>query len=500
MDNILEQPPAKVMAHVAVLVAMLCFSGWHIVGSLAMQNGTDPFVFALYRELMASVYMFAYAKLSGFEINIDKSDWFRFAILGLFSFVNVVGAMLALQYISATRFSIFQPSIPCFATMISISIGLEQFTILKGLGIALAVGGAVITEAWKTSGSDNDETEGNVLLGTIIAVFQVLAMASLIVFSKPILHKYPSPVVTVVFYSIGSFYTLLLCAAWAYSFKPEYFYFDGDVLSWVALAYAATFATLYPYNAFSWAGKYLTPSAITVYNTFQPVGTIVLSLLILGSVLTLPEGLGAAMVIVGLLVTVYGQRFEKKLRSSSGSDMGDEEAAGGDKRNGDSAVEGSSGLDGSRSKRGDARKGSFSSNSPFGASTAATATFRCETEEPLLHNDTVGGSGGSSALEEGEDGSDHSLLTGRDCSIGGATDSKGWGRYFAMAQQSHSESGTEVAADTGHVSTGGGSYVAPAETTEANVDNLEDSEGEVDRRDRRTDPASRAGVLNPVRI
>ena len=40
------------VAHFALLVAQLCFSGWHVVGHLALKDGADPFVFALYREVL----------------------------------------------------------------------------------------------------------------------------------------------------------------------------------------------------------------------------------------------------------------------------------------------------------------------------------------------------------------------------------------------------------------------------------------------------------------
>lgn len=259
--------------------------------------------------------MYAYARYCGVEIKIEAVDRTRFLFLGFFSFVNVVGAMLALKYISASRFAIFQPSIPCIATFISIMLGMEQITVMKVLGIALAVGGAVIAEAFSSSSDD----ESNVMLGTIIVTCQVVAMGSLMVFVKPMLSKYTPAVVTLVYYSIGAVYTLFLTCGWAYSLTPGDLIFNSNLLPWLGLAYAATFATFYPYNALSWAGKQLTPGATTVYCTFQPVGTILLSFIVLGAVVTLSEGMGAVLVIIGLLVTVLGQQYEAKARRGDGS-------------------------------------------------------------------------------------------------------------------------------------------------------------------------------------
>jgi drug/metabolite transporter (DMT)-like permease len=327
--NLVRSLPKRTPAHLTLLSAQLCFSGWHIVGSLAMKDGADPFVFVLYRELAGSVLMYSYARYCGLDMKIERSDWLRFAMLGFLSFVNVVGAMLALKYISPTRFAIFQPSIPCIATFISILVGLERITLLKVIGIIVAVGGAVITELWHDS---TDDDEADVTLGTIIVACQVIGMGALMVFVKPMLSKYNPAVVTVTYYSLGSFYTLLLTCALAYSFEASDLIFHSELLPWLALAYAAVFATFYPYNALSWAGKQLTPGATTVYCTFQPVGTILLSFAILGSVITLSEGLGTVMVIAGLIITVYAQQYEKKthLDDAHGKSSGDRLLEGSD--------------------------------------------------------------------------------------------------------------------------------------------------------------------------
>lgn len=298
----------RTWAHLLLLSSQLCFSGWHIVGSQALKEGADPFVFVLYRELVAaSVMAFILYIITGERIRIDPVDYKRFFFLGCCSFVNVVGAMLSLNYISATRFAIFQPSIPCIATCISIFIGLERFTWIKAAGISLAVGGAIMAEAWNSSSSD----EKNVYLGTVIVSIQVFGMANLVVFVKPILNKYHPAMITLVYYAIGTILTILLFLGFTYRFTAQDLIFHGKMLPWLGLFYAAIIATVYTYNALSWAGRHLSPSATTVYATFQPVGTIFLSFLFFAKVVTLPEGLGTVLVIAGLIVTVLGQRMEQ---------------------------------------------------------------------------------------------------------------------------------------------------------------------------------------------
>lgn len=239
-------------ANLLLAAVQLCFSGWHILGKIALGDGADPIAFALYREWLASFLMLAVVKYRGLNIAVPKEDRLRFFFLGCCSFTNVVGCIISLQYISATRFSIMQPSIPVFGATISIIIGIEKVNLYKVVGIAAAVGGAVLVELW--SSGDEDEEE-NVSLGLAIVVVQCLAMASLIVFQKPLLDKYDSTVLTYVYYTIGAAITLLLCICWAIRFSATDFYFDGKYSTWLALTYASTFATLFTYNAYSWVSK-----------------------------------------------------------------------------------------------------------------------------------------------------------------------------------------------------------------------------------------------------
>jgi drug/metabolite transporter (DMT)-like permease len=45
---------------------------------------------------------------------------------------------MALQYISATRYALFQPSIPVWGTLVSVLIGAESLTAFKAAGIVCA--------------------------------------------------------------------------------------------------------------------------------------------------------------------------------------------------------------------------------------------------------------------------------------------------------------------------------------------------------------------------
>jgi len=307
----------KVRVHLLLLLVMLCFSGWHIVGSLALKDGADPLVFATYRECIASTLMFMLV-LSNKDsmVTILPEDYPRFVFCGFCSFVNVVGTMFTLQYLSATTYAVMQPAIPVFAGIVSFACGFEAMNLFKCFGILLAVGGAVLIEAWG-SGSNSDEDSKNLTLGMILVLCQTFGMANLVVFQKPLVHKYDPAYVTAVYYTIGSGLTVIMALGWFSRFKKSDFNFDGEQAPWLALIYASIVGTWFCYNAISWCVKRVSPAVATIYNTVQPVGTVLLTFIIFGRPPTLAQAIGGLLVALGLMLTVKGRLNEQQGKRES---------------------------------------------------------------------------------------------------------------------------------------------------------------------------------------
>lgn len=299
--------PIQVKASLAVLSAQLCFSGWHIVASVAFKGGANPLVFLLDRFIIATILMQAYVKYYRMNQFIEAADHKRLLLVGFLSFLNVFCGSMALKFIAPARFAIFQPSIPCIVTGISMLFQLEAVNYLKIGGIALAVAGAFTAELWKEGGSTSDTDEANVPLGVFLATTQVFAMGLVSVVVKPLLNKYEPAVVSGMNFMVSSMsiITIILCRV---DLIPSQDYiFNGETLPWMAILYVSFFATMYAFGAINWGGKYLPPTVTTVFFTFQPVGTIILSATLLGSIVTVPEIVGGLLIVAGLVVTSYAQ-------------------------------------------------------------------------------------------------------------------------------------------------------------------------------------------------
>lgn len=144
-------------------------------------------------------------------------------------------------------------------------------------------------------------------LGISLVLIQCVAAANMIVHQKRLLIKYDPAVTTFVYYSIATMFTMTLCTIVSYQFTAEDFVFNGYALPWIAVAYASVFATLFAYNATTWANKRLSPSMTTAYNTLQPFDTVLLSFVLLAIVPSPSEMVGGVIIAAGLVVTVYSR-------------------------------------------------------------------------------------------------------------------------------------------------------------------------------------------------
>jgi drug/metabolite transporter (DMT)-like permease len=336
---------------VALTSVQFIFSGWHVLGKLSLSkpNNVQPLVFALYREVSASLCMLAIALCRDGFLRPARRDVPRFLLLGACSFANVVGSVVALKFISATNYALLQPAVPVFAAAAAVALRLEPPNILKLLGVLLSVAGAIVVTvlspdpaspapngtspnrtgggAWGSSSSSSSSSSSfssssfsssfssstppssssQLVLGNVITIVAAMGMALLVVLQKRVLQMYPYATVTLWFYSCGALLTVLalgvqavyttgpLGALAAVDFAPTH------AVVWGALVYAAGLATVYNYLVMTWANTKVPATMVSLFLTLQPVGTVVLSLVFLNSAPTWNEGVGGGLVIAGLV-------------------------------------------------------------------------------------------------------------------------------------------------------------------------------------------------------
>ena len=295
-------------------LVQLSYCIWHVLAKRALMSGTHPLVLAFYREILAVSCMHALAwRLDGRNPwnGFYRSDLKFYLILGVFSFGNIVGFIVALFYITSFNSALLHPSIPVFAAVIGSILGVERMTSAKGAGIGLCALGAVVTVVWgvtadTTEGSDPDK----VVFGNVILLLQCASMAALLVLSKKELSRgAPPTTLTARYYTFASLLTLLtaMCAVPPWSSEHNYGIASSNEAV-VAVLYGGVVSVTFVYCAFSWATKNSNPTTSALSMTLQPPFNAVLSVIFMGrTYFSAGEIVGGIFVVAGLILTVKAQ-------------------------------------------------------------------------------------------------------------------------------------------------------------------------------------------------
>lgn len=159
---------------------------------------------------------------------------------------------------------------------------------------------------------------------------QVTACATYLVFQKTILGKYPSTLITFIYYSIGSAFTALSVGvyAFAYGISPTDMTFNGSGDTWLGIAYTIIFTTVFAWNAYTFASQFLSPSVSTIFMSLQPVFTAVLMYVIFMQQVTVAQCGGGLLVAGGMYITVACGAHRQDSVASPLSGEGDEAVEG----------------------------------------------------------------------------------------------------------------------------------------------------------------------------
>lgn len=237
----------------------------------------------------------------------SKEDVPRVLILGFFSFCNVVGFVVALSLTSATNCAAAQPTIPVFACLLAVVSRQERLTPLKALGILVCAGGAIAVAITASEADSKSRSDEDVVWGNVVLFFQCCFMGALLVFQKAL--DYPAPLVSLYYYSCGTVLTLFMSIYYAIYDQPAW-YVGGESF-WGALAYTAVLSTAYNFVVYAYAVKILSGTLTSLYSALQPVSTLVLSLIFLGTGVNAYEIVAGIFVIAGLILTTYARMREQ---------------------------------------------------------------------------------------------------------------------------------------------------------------------------------------------
>jgi drug/metabolite transporter (DMT)-like permease len=269
------------------------------VTKLALQQ-IPPLPFTAIRFALASLLLWGVLRLIEGRAPVSPDGLRRLILLGLvgntgYQLVFTVGLSLT----TATNSALILSTVPTVVALFAGALGLERITTRMWLGIGLGTLGVVLVIATRGVGFDT-----TTITGDLLSVLAVLCWASYTVW----LRRVPagvSPLRVTTITTIAGTPGLVL-AGLPGLFRLEWVRVDPH--AWLALGYAAVFSLVLAYLLWNRSVKAVGSTRTAIYMCVTPLVAVTGAWLLLGERPHPLQGVGAVLIVAGVLLTRGGEK------------------------------------------------------------------------------------------------------------------------------------------------------------------------------------------------
>lgn len=275
----------------ALVVVQFTFSGLHLFGKVVLE-AVEPLALAALRVLFATPLLLAMAWRHD-RILPPRADLPKLMLLGLLGvFLNQILFISGLRWTTATNAAILMTSIPVLAVGAATLLGVERIGWRRGLGVALAVLGAlVVLEPSRVSIS----TRG--ALGDLLVLANCVSFSFFLVIQRPLLERLPWRTLLAWSFVFGGSGVVVVGARQLAA--TPWSTLSAPVL--LGIAYIALFPTVLGYSLNTWAVRRSSPVTVAVATTLQPLITALAAVPLLGDRPGWPQAAGFVLIASGLV-------------------------------------------------------------------------------------------------------------------------------------------------------------------------------------------------------
>lgn len=283
----------KWLVYVALILSMI-FWAFSFVWVKEVYLVYGPLTTVLFRLVIASVLLLAFAFLTGKIVKIERSDYGTFVLLSFFEpFLYFMGESYGLMYVSSTVGAIIVATIPLFSPIAASRFHGEKLSSRTFLGILLSFFGVSIVVL------DNSFNLTASPLGIALEFLAVLSAIGYIVVLKKLAVKY-NPTSIITYQNIlGIIYFLPLWLVFEYR---DFTAVPFDMPAFAGILKLSVFASCIAFIFYAHSVKRLGINSVNIFINIIPVFTAIFAWYILDEPLTIRKFIGIAVVITGLLL------------------------------------------------------------------------------------------------------------------------------------------------------------------------------------------------------
>lgn len=266
----------ELKAHGAILLANMIWGGLSPVTKLILQDGTlSGLQLSAIRIIGGTIVFLIMGVLLPKSVapneTIRKKDWIKLLAASLLIITfNQALYIVGISYTSPIDSSVMSTLTPLF-TMIcaAIFIGMP-ITWLKALGVGLGLTGALLMVFGQSAGG---AAASNPVLGDSLCLVAQLCAALYYVLFRDLISRYSA-------FTLMKWMFIMSSCTYGVAMLPELLKVDFALIPakvWLSIIYIVLFATFLAYLTIPYAQKHLKPTAVAMYNYFQPVTSALLA-------------------------------------------------------------------------------------------------------------------------------------------------------------------------------------------------------------------------------
>lgn len=280
-------------AHWAVLATNLLFGINFSVVKYISPAYIQPFGLNFIRVSVAVLLFWMLYSLKPSKAGIDKKDIPRFLLCALTGVaINQLLFIKGLTLTTPIHGALLILVTPVFILLLAFVLKTERVTLLKILGLSLAICGAVLLILAR----ENSVIGSNMLLGDLLIIINAVSYAFYFVLVKPLMQKYsPVHVIRWVF-SFGILMIFPFC--WQEFATVDWQLFTSSHIA--ALIFVVIGATFLAYYFTVYGLQHLSAGAVGSYIYLQPVFSAIVSALFFKEQLSPYKLIAAALIFTGV--------------------------------------------------------------------------------------------------------------------------------------------------------------------------------------------------------
>lgn len=287
-------------AHIAVLGANIIFAANYSIVKYITPGFIHPFALNFVRVGSCILLFWGLYLFKPGPAGIQRKHIPRFIACGITGvLINQVFFIKGLSLTTSIHSALLSLCTPIFITIIAAWLIKEGLTLLKIIGLAFGIGGALLLILLK----DHNHTGTNILLGDIMVIVNAISYAFYLVMVRPLMASYSSMHVLRWVFTLGGLMMLPISAGEFMATDWSRFAFSH----WVSLGFVAIGATFLAYLFNVYGIAKIGASATGAYIYTQPVFAALIAMVFAGEQFSWIKGLAALLIFCG----VYLANFKK---------------------------------------------------------------------------------------------------------------------------------------------------------------------------------------------